>query len=213
MNLGLYLQPNQLSILLPMTPHHGSPSKQKPKHLAGLEASSWWQVLPLLSTKPLQNLAALKTPSLWPFLALYSSWNTSESCLPWCSILMATLASHSNQTNSESCLEISSCRQLLTLVASKTAQHSADFKCPSLRQLRAFLTARPPLFFLNISSKIFFKKTIQSWAMILIDNHFLPSLIILSTLVSIFPTKLHFIIIVRLSPISSFVLMLKPNWN
>ena len=117
---------------------------------------------------------------------------------------MATLASHSSQTNSESCLEVPSCRQLLTLLVSETAQHSADFECPSLRQLRALLPAGPPLLFLNISCNIFFKDTIQSSAIILIDNHFSPSLIILSTLVSIFPSKLPFSAIVSLSPISSF---------
>ena len=139
--------------------------------------------------------------------------NTSESCLPWCSILMATPASHSSQTNSESCLEVPSCRQLLTLLVSETAQHSADFECPSLRQLRALLPAGPPLLFLNISCNIFFKDTIQSSAIILIDNHFSPSLIILSTLVRIFPSKLPFSAIVSMSPISSFILMLKQNWN
>ena len=126
---------------------------------------------------------------------------------------MATLASHSSQTTSESCLEVPSCRQLLTLLVSETAQHSADFKCPSLRQLRTFLPAGPPLLFLNIPYKIFFKETIQSSAMILIHNHFLASLIILSTLVSIFPSKLPFSAINSLSPISSFVLMLLQRFD
>ena len=73
---------------------------------------------------------------------------------------------------SESCLEVPFCRQLLTLLVSKTAQHSTNFECPSLRQLQALLPAGPPLIFLNISYNIFFKDTIQSSAIILIDNHF-----------------------------------------
>ena len=167
----------------------GSSSKQKLQHLADLEAPSWWQLLPLLSTKPLQNLAVLKTASWWQFLVPYSSLNISES---WRSIPMANLASHSSQTNPDSCLEVPSCRQLFKLLVSETAQHSADFKCPSWRQLRAFLPARQPLFFLNISSKIFFKETIQSSTMILIDNHFSPSLIILSTFSQYLPFKITF---------------------
>ena len=121
---------------------------------------------------------------------------------------MATLASHFSQANSESCLEVPSCRQLLTLLVSKTVQHSADFKCPSLRQLRAVLPAGPLLLFLNISFNIFFKDTIQSSAIIMIDNHFvfcffLPSLIHLVNLtkvnlkkVRIFPSKVPFSAIV-----------------
>ena len=164
---------------------------------------------------------------------LASTFNqtTSESCCRQSSILMAVPCSlfqlkhfiilfalmlhpygnSCSQTNSESCLEVPSCRQLLTLLVSESAQHSADFECPSLRQLRTLLPAGPPLLFLSISCNIFFKDTIQSSAIILIDNNFSPSLIILSTLVRIFPSKLPFSAIVSLSPISSFVLMLKPN--